>query len=322
MTNDSSKCGWEELSFDEAVEAISDGGRRVDQRDYQPSGELPVIDQGEDFIGGYTDDVSKAYTGPLPVVVFGDHTRRVKLISERFAVGAQGTKLLRPRDGWDPKFFAYLLATLPIPNRGYSRHYQFIRKLTFPRPDLTEQRRIVAEIEKQFPRLDAGVASLKRVQTALKRYRASVLKAACEGRLVYGEAELARKENRSYETGQELLQRILTVGREKWNGKRDREQTIAPHADLPSLPEGWTWATVDQLSNVVRGASPRPAGDPKYFGGKIPWITVGPITADASPFLKSVPETVTDAGCERSRFIESHTLLLTNSGATLGVPKI
>src|SRR5206468_11332134 len=135
----------------------------------------------ESFIGGYTDDLSKSYTGALPVVVFGDHTRRIKLVNERFAVGAQGVKLLRPREGWDPKFFAYLLPTLPIANRGYSRHYQFVRKLTFRRPDLAEQRRIVAEIEKQFTRLDAGVASLKRVQVALKRYRASVLKAACEG---------------------------------------------------------------------------------------------------------------------------------------------
>ena len=82
------------------------------------------------------------------------------------------------------------------------------------------------------------------------------------------------------------------------------------------------WATVDQLAVVVRGASPRPAGDPKYFGGKIPWITVGPLTADEQPYLRSVPETVTEEGKERSRYVEPETLLLTNSGATLGVPKI
>ncbi len=80
--------------------------------------------------------------------------------------------------------------------------------------------------------------------------------------------------------------------------------------------------SIDQLSNVVRGASPRPAGDPKYFGGSIPWITVGPITADKKPYLTAVPETVTEEGKERSRYIEPDTLLLTNSGATLGVPKI
>lgn len=72
----------------------------------------------------------------------------------------------------------------------------------------------------------------------------------------------------------------------------------------------------------MRGASPRPAGDPKYFGGNVPWITVGPLTADLNPYLHSVPQTVTDEGRERSRYIEPDTLLLTNSGATLGVPKI
>lgn len=79
-------------------------------------------------------------------------------------------------------------------------------EVRLPLPPRDKQQRIVAEIEKQFTRLDAGVASLKRVQAALKRYRASVLKAACEGRLVPTEAELARlsacnaqagKENRS-----------------------------------------------------------------------------------------------------------------------------
>jgi type I restriction enzyme S subunit len=62
---------------------------------------------------------------------------------------------------------------------------------------------VVAEIEKQFTRLDAAVAALKRVQANLKRYWGSILKAACEGRLVPIEAELARKEGRSYETGEQ-----------------------------------------------------------------------------------------------------------------------
>jgi type I restriction enzyme S subunit len=96
--------------------------------------------------------------------------------------------------------------------------------------------------------LDAGVASLKRVQTSLKRYRASVLKVACEGRLVPTEAELARKENRSYETGEELLQRILKHRREKWNGKGKYEEPNAPDLSLlPPPPEGWAWANIQQL---------------------------------------------------------------------------
>src|SRR5205823_11873690 len=115
-----------------------------------------------------------------------------------------------------------------------------IEACTFPLPPEEEREEIVAEIEKQFTRLDAGVASLKRVQTALKRYRASVLKAACEGRLVPTETELARKENRSYETGEQLLQRTLNEPRKQWASKGKHKEPVAPDiANLAELPEGW-----------------------------------------------------------------------------------
>ena len=80
--------------------------------------------------------------------------------------------------------------TTNIAHLGAGRFAQML----FPLPSLPEQRRIVAEIEKQFSRLEAGVAALRRVQANLKRYRAAVLKAACEGRLVPTEAELSRSQ--------------------------------------------------------------------------------------------------------------------------------
>ncbi len=124
-----------------------------------------------------------------------------------------------------------------------------LRDFPFAYPKRNEQQCIVAAIEKQFTRLDAGVASLKQVQTALKRYRGSVLKAACEGRLVPTEVELARKENRSYETGEQLLQRILKERREKWSGKGKYKEPPKPDVtDLPKPPEGWTGASVGQLA--------------------------------------------------------------------------
>lgn len=188
-----------------------------------------------------------------------------------------------------------------------------------PIAPLDEQRDIVAEIEKQFSRLDEAVANLKRVKANLKRYKASVLKSAVEGKLT----EDWRKQHPNVEPASKLLERILAERRAKWNGRGQYAEPSAPETtDLASLPKSWKWATVEQLSTVVRGASPRPAGDPRYFGGSIPWITVGPITADKRPYLTAVPETVTEEGKERSRYIEPDTLLLTNSGATLGVPKI
>ncbi|MEW5771092.1 MAG: restriction endonuclease subunit S [Pseudomonadota bacterium] len=113
---------------------------------------------------------------------------------------------------------------------------------------LDQQKRIVAEIEKQFSRLDEAVANLKRVKANLKRYKAAVLKAAVEGRLVETEAERARREGRSYETGAQLLQRILETRRSQWQGKGKYKEPAAPDTTaLPKLPEGWVWATVDQL---------------------------------------------------------------------------
>ena len=133
----------------------------------------------------------------------------------------------------------------------------------------------MAEIEKQFTRLEAGVAALRRVQANLKRYRAAVLKAACEGKLVPTEAELWRTtdyadgtdgKSRSsaksvksavktpgFETGEQLLQRILAERRKNWAGRGKYKEPAAPDtANLPPLPTEWTWATAEQLTDEHR----------------------------------------------------------------------
>ena len=127
----------------------------------------------------------------------------------------------------------------------------------FPFPPLSEQHRIVAEIEKHLTRLDAAVAALHRTQANLKRYRASVLKAACEGRLVPTEAEVARREGRDYEPASVLLERILKERRPRKN-----EDAKSPDATtLPPLPEAWAWASFTQLLLSLRnGYSKRPDG--------------------------------------------------------------
>jgi type I restriction enzyme, S subunit len=171
--------------------------------------------------------------------------------------------LLRLR-GVDSKFCMYQLLSestqdwLRKSARGSAQqgvYLKTLKDLPLVIPPLDEQRAIVAEIEKQFTRLEAGVAGLRRVQANLKRYRAAVLKAACEGKLVPTEAELARQEGRTYETGAQLLERILTERRQKWNGKgKYKEPLKTDTANLPPLPEGWTWATVEQASSWLPGS--------------------------------------------------------------------
>jgi type I restriction enzyme S subunit len=114
------------------------------------------------------------------------------------------------------------------------------------------------------------------VQVSLKRYRSAVLKAACEGRLVPTEAELARKESRSYEPADKLLERILTERRAKWNGRGKYETPSAPDTGkLPELPEGWCWATVEQVADVQSGNTPSGIENLVSADGDIPWFKVG-----------------------------------------------
>jgi type I restriction enzyme S subunit len=129
-----------------------------------------------------------------------------------------------------------------------------MRRIPILLPPEGERYEIVAEIEKQFSRLDEAVANLQRVKANLKRYKASVLKDAVEGRLVPTEAELARREGRTFETGEQLLQRILAERRAKWSGKGKYKEPVAQTAEFSiAVPDGWTSATVDQLGSVQLG---------------------------------------------------------------------
>jgi type I restriction enzyme S subunit len=180
---------------------------------------------------------------------------------------------IRAFENIDPKYLFYLLRsdriqralrrtssqTVNIANLSQVALYQQSALLA----PLNEQCRIVAKIEELLTRLDAGVVALKRAQANLKRYKASVLKAACEGKLVPTEAELARAEGRTYEPADELLKHILAERRSKWEadlrakGKDpSKVKYVEPQppdtSGLPELPEGWCWASAEQLSDATR----------------------------------------------------------------------
>lgn len=218
-----------------------------------------------------------------------------------------------------------------------------LRILFAPR---NEQDRIVAALDSYFTRLDAAEAALKRVQANLERYRASVLKAAVEGRLVPTEAELARREGRDYEPASALLDRILTERRRRWEeaelakikakGKAPKDgrwkakykEPVPPDAsELPELPEGWCWATVDQLSEVGTGATPRRGNHRYYDNGTVPWVTSKVVNETV---VMEATEFVTEAALSETNLTlyEPGTLLLAMYGegktrgmcAELGIP--
>lgn len=192
--------------------------------------------------------------------------------------------VLPPTAGVSAAFVAYRLnawdfvAFANAANEGDRPRVDFdaIAKFDVWVPPEAEQHHIVAEIEKHLTRIDAGVAALERVQANLKRYRAAVLKAAVEGRLVPTEASLARAEHRDYEPADKLLARILKERRACWTeaGGRGRyEEPVGPDAaTLPNLPVGWCWATGDQVSHrITKGSSPKWQGF-AYCNDGIPFV--------------------------------------------------
>lgn len=152
----------------------------------------------------------------------------------------------------------------------------WLNEQDLPIPPLAEQARIVAKIEELFSDLDAGVAALKRAKANLKRYRASVLKAAVEGKLT----EQWRAKHPAKEPASALLARILKERRLKWEAdqlakfaaakkeppKNWRDKYVEPTPpdtiDLPELPEGWCWASVEQTSEVQGGIQKQPKRAP------------------------------------------------------------
>lgn len=175
---------WQIKKLGEVCDKISLNKIKIKQKDYLLEGKFPVIDQGQDIIGGYFNDENLVVPNEPPFIIFGDHTKVKKFIPFKFIAGADGVKVLKAKENVLPKFLFYLLHTIKIENKGYARHFQLLEKENFLFPkDLETQHAIVSKIEELFSELDKGIAELKTAQQQLKTYRQSVLKSAFEGKL-------------------------------------------------------------------------------------------------------------------------------------------
>jgi type I restriction enzyme S subunit len=204
--------------------------------------------------------------------------------------GSTEFHVLRAKQDVSPDWLAYFVAQSSF-RRQAQRNMSgsagqlrvpvnWLKEQMLPLAPPNEQTRIVSKIEELFSDLDAGVAALERARANLKRYRAAVLKAAVEGRLT----EAWRQLHPAAEPAGKLLARILAERRKKWEaaqlakfaaqgkappeGWKDKypEPAQPDTTNLPELPKGWCWATVDQLAALVRNGFPeKPASEPPGF---------------------------------------------------------
>jgi type I restriction enzyme, S subunit len=217
--------------------------------------------------------------------------------------GSTEFHVLRAEAGIDPRWIAYYLlqhATRHDAQRqmmggvGQMRVPSgYLESLKIPVPSHAEQGRVLDQLDELLSDLVAGEEALGRARAKFKRYRAAVFKAAVDGSLT---AEW-RAKCRSTETADELLARILSERRHRWEDaqlKKFREADKTPPrgwqskyqapaapdtADLPPLPEGWCWATVEQCSHLIQyGTSAKTDSE----CGGIPVLRMGNVRTDGT----------------------------------------
>jgi type I restriction enzyme S subunit len=142
---------YELVDFLEVFTDRSAGQPKTPAKDFLASGRYPLVDQGQDLIGGYTDDPSALCSVPAPIVVFGDHTRALKFVDFRFGVGADGVKVLTVNDGFDPIFAFHAIKLVGVTAAGYSRHFKFLKEVKVPRPPLAVQQEFAGNIAQLDP---------------------------------------------------------------------------------------------------------------------------------------------------------------------------
>jgi type I restriction enzyme S subunit len=153
---------WPFSTLEECLDRKTIGSTlKCQTKEYKSAGIYPIIDQGQEFISGWTDDPNGLISDFLPLIVFGDHTRIFKFIDFPFIRGADGTQLLKPRQGIDPLFFFYACKSLDIPNRGYNRHFSILKKKTISLPPQLEQIKIARVLSKIENCIDTQKSQLK-----------------------------------------------------------------------------------------------------------------------------------------------------------------
>lgn len=153
------KSSWLLLPLEKIVRSIPTKNHQIKQSAIRETGRFPVVSQSQALVEGFSNDKTKILENTDSLIIFGDHTRTLKLIDFPFLIGADGVKVLQPI-GISPQFLKYHLecTILFVKDRGYARHYSYLKNKIIGIPSELEQNKITKKVDLLFEK----VALLKR----------------------------------------------------------------------------------------------------------------------------------------------------------------
>ena len=273
---------WKMLPFMHCLKRVNTKKKTsIPKMNFQESGKFPIIDQGASFIAGWTDSTDSVISDNLPIVIFGDHTRIFKYVDFPFAVGADGTQLLYPNyDILNPRFFYYALLNLKIPDRGYNRHYRYLRKFSVACPTLPIQTQIANFLDRKTEQID----------------------------------ELIRIKERKIEVLQE--QRTILINHTVTKGLDPNVEMKPSSVEwIGDIPKHWTLTRLKYISNIPVTYGINIAAD-RYTTEGIRLIRITDIGEGGNLAQKGVY--LSEDCVSQEQMLNSYDLLLSRSGATVG----
>lgn len=166
--------GWQYQPFEQCLEKVT-YTNKIQRKDFLDDGSYPIVSQEDAFINGYWNDESDLFSVDRPVVIFGDHTKVLKYVDFDFVLGADGVKILKPKEFLDPRFFYYQLQTAKLDSLGYARHYKLLKELDIRYPDIREQQRIVSILDEAFAGIATATANAeKNLQNARELFESTL----------------------------------------------------------------------------------------------------------------------------------------------------
>jgi type I restriction enzyme M protein len=158
---------WDVEQLQNLVETVTPP-LKLQTSEYGAVGEIPIVDQSQDYIAGWTNNRAATIEPHEGLVIFGDHTCAVKFVDRPFAQGADGIKILRAKPGLLPKYLALYLQSYPLTQDGYRRHFSKLKEHPVRVPPLETQHKIVAEIEAEQAVVDGNRDLIARFESKIE----------------------------------------------------------------------------------------------------------------------------------------------------------